>query len=177
MLGMRAGLVGISTAVYHDTGASEADELALALSSCAELLRRGSELGLEFSDLADAVIWTLPVAGRVFEAIAKLRAARLVWAKFSAAAGRSNSSLWIHATSSQRAWTRHGAWVNLLRGTVGSFAAAIGGADSIATAPFDGLCGPEGGTVDGLGRGSELGRRLAIDSQLILREESRLAAV
>ncbi|MCA9681823.1 MAG: hypothetical protein KC457_06485 [Myxococcales bacterium] len=82
--------------------------------------------------------------------------------------------LWIHATASQRTHTRYGPWVNLLRGTLGCFAAAVGGADSIATAPFDGLCGPEGGDADGLGRGSELGRRLALNTQLILREESHL---
>jgi methylmalonyl-CoA mutase len=169
VLGMRAGLLGISTAVYHDAGATEADELALALSSCAELLRRGTELGLEFADLADSVIWTLPIGGRPFETIAKLRAARVVWAKFGAAAGHPHAGLWIHATPPQRMWTRHGAWVNLLRGTVAGFAAAVGGADSVATAAFDSLCGGDGG--------SELGRRLAIDTQLILREESRLAAV
>jgi methylmalonyl-CoA mutase len=177
VLGMRAGLLGVSTAVYHDAGASDADELALALSSCAELLRHAQTLELELGDLANSILWTLPIAGRTFESIAKLRAARLVWAKFSAAAGMPHGSLWIHATSSQRTWTRHCAWVNLLRGTVGSFAAAVGGADSIATAAFDGLCGPEGASVDGLGRGSELGRRLALNTQLILREESQLARV
>lgn len=177
VLGMRAGLLGVSTTVYHDAGASEADELALALSSCAQWLRHGVAVGLEFRDLADSMTWTLAIGGRAFEDIAKLRAARIVWAKFSAAVGLPHASLWIHATSSQRMWTRCGAWVNLLRGTVGSFAAAIGGADSIATAAFDGLCGPEADAVDGLGRGSELGRRLALNTQLILREESQLARV
>jgi methylmalonyl-CoA mutase len=174
ILGMAPGLLGVSTCPYHDAGASEAEELALALSTCAELLRRGVGLGLELDDVLGAMIWTLPLAGRPFEAIAKLRAARVLWAKFTAAAGKADTSLWIHATSSQRIWTRHGPWVNLLRGTVGSFAAALGGADSIATAAFDGLCGPEGDEVDGLGRGSELGRRLALDTQVILREESQL---
>jgi methylmalonyl-CoA mutase len=177
VLGMRAGLLGVSTAVYHDAGASEADELALALSSCAELLRHAVALGLALGDLADSLIWTVPIGGRAFEDIAKLRAARIVWAKFSAAAGLPHSSLWIHATTGQRMHTRHGAYVNLLRGTVGAFAAAIGGADSIATAAFDGLCTPEADAVDGLGRGSELGRRLALNTQLILREESQLARV
>lgn len=57
--------------------------------------------------------------------------------------------------------------MNLLRGTIGSFAAAIGGADSIATAAFDSAWGSEP-------VGSELGRRLAINTQIILREESGL---
>lgn len=180
ILGMRTGLLGVSTCGYHDAGSSDAEELALALATCAELLRRGAGLGLEITDLANAMVWTLPIAGRPFEAIAKLRAARVLWAKFTSAAGYScptPSDLWIHATSSRRTWTRHGPWVNLLRGTVGSFAAALGGANSIATAAFDGLCGPEQDQVDGLGRGSEFGRRLALNTQLILREESHLGRV
>jgi methylmalonyl-CoA mutase len=176
VLGREVGLLGISTCVYHDAGASDADELALALASFAELLRRGVGLGLEAEDLASSQVWTLAIGGRPFEAIAKLRAARVCWAKLAAAAGLSPEQrrLWIHASASQRTWTRHGAWVNLLRGTVGTFAAALGGADSIATASFDGLCGPEADEPEGLGRGSELGRRLAIDTQVLLREESGL---
>lgn len=177
VLGMRAGVLGISTAVYHDAGASEADELALGLAGCAELLRRGEPLGLEFADLDGAMMWTLAVAGRPFEAIAKLRAARVLWAKFGAALGHGEAAPWIHARCSQRLWTRHAPWVNLLRGTVASFAAAVGGADSVATAPFDGLCGPEQDAADGLGRGSELGRRLAVNTQVMLREESGLDRV
>jgi len=178
MLGRTVGLIGVSTCAYHDAGASDVDELALALSTCAELIRRGASLGLEAEDLAASLIWTVAIAGRPFEAIAKLRAARLCWAKFATASGLVSEagahSLWIHASSSQRTWTRHAPWVNLLRGTVGSFAAALGGADSVATAAFDGLCGPEGAEADGLGRGSELGRRLALNTQLILREEAGL---
>jgi methylmalonyl-CoA mutase len=166
MLGRTVGLLGVSTCVYHDAGAGDAEELALALATCAELLRRGEGLGLEPADLAAGLIWTLAIAGRPFEAIAKLRAARLCWAKFASACGLApeQRKLWIHATGSQRTWTRHGPWVNLLRGTIGTFAAAVGGADSIATAAFDQLRGPA--------RGSELGHRLAIDTQVILREEA-----
>ncbi len=176
MLGRSVGLIGVSTAPYHDAGASDAEELALALSTCAELLRRGDELGLEAEDLGSGLIWTVAIAGRPFEAIAKLRAARLCWAKFAAACmlAPDKRRLWIHATPSQRIWTRYEPWLNLLRGTIGSFAAAVGGADSSATAAFDGLRGPERDALDGLGRGSELGRRLAIDTQVILREESGL---
>ena len=178
VLGMRAGLLGVSTRPYHDAGASDGYELGLALASCAELLRRGEAFELEIGDLVPAMVWTLPLSGRPFEAIAKLRAARVVWAKFCAAAGLGEpGSLWIHATSSRREWTRLGPWVNLLRGTVGSFAAAIGGADAVATGAFDGLCGPEGDAVADLGRGSELGRRLALNTQLILRQESHLDRV
>jgi methylmalonyl-CoA mutase len=174
MLGRTVGLIGVSTTAYHDAGAGDAEELALALSTCAELLRRGEALGLEPEDLASGLLWTVAVAGRPFEAIAKLRAARVCWAKFAAACGLApdQRALWIHATSSVRGWSRHSPWVNLLRGTIGSFAAAVGGADSIATASFDGLCGPEPEALEGLGRGSELGRRLAIDTQVILRKES-----
>lgn len=179
VLGMEAGLFGVSTVPYHDAGAGDADELALALAACAEVLRRCEGQGLEPGDLAPQLMWTLPLAGRPFEAIAKLRAARGLWARFAAACGLEGDdrAMWIHATSSTREWTRVGPWVNLLRGTIGTFAAAVGGADSIATAAFDGLCGPEGDAVVGTGRGSPQGRRLALNTQVILREESHLGRV
>ncbi len=179
VLGTSVGLVGVSTAPYHDAGASPATELALALSTCAELLRRAEGLGLDPVDLTPQLLWTLPVGGRPFEAIAKLRAARAVWARFAAACGLApeHRQIWIHVQPSRRTWTRVGPWLNLLRGTLASFAGAVGGADSVATGPFDGLCGPEGDAVAGFGRGSELGRRLALDTQVVLREESQLAQV
>ncbi|MFV8749813.1 methylmalonyl-CoA mutase family protein [Nannocystaceae bacterium ST9] len=179
-LGTRRGLLGISTAPYHDGGASEGEELALALASSVELIRRGEALGLEPADIAATLIWTLAIGPEPFPTIAKLRAARLVWTKLALACGLSEpGSPWIHATPSQRIWTRHAAWLNLLRGTTGCFAAAIGGADSIASAAFDGLCDRDLDDVEsaGLGRGSELGRRLAINTQVILRDESALDRV
>ena len=176
-LGTRRGLLGVSTAPYHDGGASDAEELALGLASVVELIRHGEALGLEPADIAATLIWTLAIGAEPFMAIAKLRAARLVWAKLALACGLSEPGTpWIHAQPSQRTWTRRAAWINLLRGTTGGFAAALGGADSIASAPFDGLCGPER-ELEGLGRGSELGRRLAINTQVILREESALDRV
>lgn len=178
-LGTRRGLLGISTAPYHDGGASDAEELALALASSVELMRRGQALGLEPADVAEPLIWTLAIGNEPFLAIAKLRAARLVWTKLALACGLAEPTMpWIRAVPSQRIWTQRAAWLNLLRGTTGCFAAAIGGADSIASAAFDGLCGPEGGSESaGLGRGSELGRRLAINTQRILRDESSLDRV
>ncbi len=179
-IGTRRGLLGISTMPYHDGGASDGEELALALASSVELIRRGESLGQEPADIAATLIWTLAIDPEPFMAIAKLRAARLVWTKLALACGLSDPSPpWIHALPSARTWTRRAAWLNLLRGTTGCFAAAIGGADSIGTAAFDGLCGPdwpdgELAELDGLGRGSELGRRLAINTQVILRDESAL---
>jgi methylmalonyl-CoA mutase len=169
VLGTRRGLLGISTARYHDGGASDGEELALALASTVELIRQGEALGLEPSDIAATLIWTLAIGPEPFLAIAKFRAARVLWTKLALALGLSEPGTpWIHAVPSQRMSTRCAAWLNVLRGTFGCFAGAIGGADSIATAPFDGACGPEG---------SELGRRLAINTQVILREESSLDRV
>lgn len=58
-------------------------------------------------------------------------------------------------------------WVNLLRVTAASMAAALGGADSLATLPYD----------DRLGEHGELGRRMARNTQLLLAEESNVARV
>ena len=65
--------------------------------------------------------------------------------------------------------SRYDPWVNLLRGTIACFAAGVGGADAITVEPYDLLVEP--GTV------SELGRRMARNTQIILIEESHLAKV
>lgn len=166
VLGTERGLLGFAGAVWHDAGASDADELALVLASAVELLRQGQAFELALADLLPRSVVTLAIGAEPFPAIAKLRAARLAWAKLALACGVSEGpSPWIHATPSRRMHTRRAPWNNLLRATHGCFAAALGGADSIATTPFDGE------------RGSELGRRLALNTQVILREESSLDRV
>ena len=63
--------------------------------------------------------------------------------------------------------SRRDPWVNLLRATIGCFAAAVGGADAITVLPFD----------SALGLPDDLGRRMARNTQAILHDESSLARV
>ncbi|MDQ1721049.1 MAG: methylmalonyl-CoA mutase, partial [Pseudonocardiales bacterium] len=63
--------------------------------------------------------------------------------------------------------SRRDPWVNMLRATIGCFAAAVGGADSITVTPFDAAIGLE----------DDFGRRIARNTQSILHDESSLARV
>src|SRR3546814_6503084 len=73
----------------------------------------------------------------------------------------------LHVTTAERAWAGRDAWVNMLRATVATFAAAVGGADSLTVLPY----------THALGLPDGFARRIARNTQLVLKEESHLARV
>ncbi len=99
--------------------------------------------------------------------IAKLRAARRLWARVQDALDLTSQPMKLHAVTSARMLTRYDAWVNMLRGTAACFAAATGGADVITVRAFnESFSVPE-----------ELGRRIARNTQIMAMEESGLGRV
>ena len=159
----------VDTSAYVESGASEVQELAVMLSTATAYLRAFAEAGLEIDEACNQIEVTLCVDTDVFTGIAKLRAARRVWASLAAACGASSSgqALQLHARSTERMMTRRDPWVNLLRVTSASFAAGLGGAASVTSLPFDAA----------LGEPEELGRRMARNTQVLLQEESNLGRV
>lgn len=105
----------------------------------------------------------------MFAEVARLRAARVVWATILEACGvdESERGLLLLARTSRRILTRRDPWTNLLRGTVASVAAALGGAARLVVEPLDAALGCPG----------TLGRRMARNTQLILRHEAQLHRV
>jgi methylmalonyl-CoA mutase len=99
--------------------------------------------------------------------IAKLRAVRLIHARFVEAFGLPPLKANVHAETSWRMMTRQGVHTNILRTTSAAFAAGISGADSITVLPF---------TV-AVGLPDAFARRVARNSQIILIEEAGLARV
>jgi methylmalonyl-CoA mutase cobalamin-binding domain/chain len=101
--------------------------------------------------------------------VAKLRAARWLWAKVVLSAGgeAGSAAMHIHCRTSQFTKSRLDPWVNMLRVTAECTAAVLGGAQSIATLPFDCI----------IGSPDELSRRVARNTQIVLREESHLGKV
>ncbi len=159
----------ISTVAHAEAGAGPALQVALALSQGVEKLREWTADGLSLETGAGALEFELAIGTELFLEIAKLRALRLAWSRLLAACGvapeaRSTS---IAARASARAWTARDPWVNLLRGTTTTFAAAVGGADSFTLLPFD-AC---------LGESDAEARRLAANTQAILAREAHLGAV
>jgi len=162
--------VAVDTQPYHAAGASETQDLALALSTGVAYLRALTAAGLTIDEAARQIAFTVPVGADQFIAIAKLRTLRRLWARVTEASGAAEPAQAIrhlHAITATRVLSQRDPWVNLLRTTVTTFAAGIGGADSVTTLPFDAALGVSDGFA----------RRIARNTQVILQEESSLIRV
>ena len=122
---------------------------------------------MSVEDAASRMLIRLSVGGNFFMEIAKLRAMRVLWAQVVRACGGSDEAarIHLHARSGLFNKTQFDPHVNMLRGTTEAFAAVVGGADSVHVAPYDAVLGQVP---------SEVGRRIARNTQIMLREESRL---
>lgn len=154
---------------YHDSGASAVQELAFTLAVAVEHLRQLETRGIEVEWSAPRVLFGLSVGSQFFMEVAKLRAARMLWARVVQASGGSEDAarMRLHVRSSSWNKTAFDPHTNILRATTEAFAAVLGGCDSLHVVPFD----------EPLGLPSELGRRIARNTQTILRDEVHLDAL
>ena len=157
----------VSTETWHDAGATAPQELGLAIATGLAYLRAMEEGGRAVEEAAGRLAFELQVGVDVFVEIAKLRAARRMWCRILEACGVSSPSMVLQARTAWRHLTRRDPWTNLLRGTVGAFAARVGGASFLSVRPFD----------EALGEPDRLGERMARNTRLILDEESHLDRV
>lgn len=164
---MRA--VCVSSEAFHDGGASTVQELAVSIATGVEYLRQLTDAGLSVDAAARQILFTHSISSDFFVQIAKLRAARWLWANVVVAAGCEPraGAMEIHARTSRFTKTQRDPWVNMLRATAECTAAVLGGAQSVATLPFDAAIGPP----------DELASRVARNTQVVLREEAHLDAV
>lgn len=168
--GAPAGMVRTMSAdgaVWHNAGATQAQELGLVLASATAQLRALSETGLAVESWAGFISLTLAAEADQFGTIAKARAIRALWSSVLDGADLPQTAVNLHMCSSYRMLTRNDPWVNLLRNTVAAFAAGIGGADSVCVLPH----------TQAVGLPDASARRLARNTQAILLEESSLAKV
>ena len=161
--------VCVSSEAFHDGGASTVQELAASIATGVEYLRQLTDAGLSVDEAARQILFTYSISSDFFVQIAKLRAARSLWANVVIAAGGEprSGAMEIHARTSRFTKTQRDPWVNMLRATAECTAAVLGGAQSVATLPFDVAIGPP----------DELAQRVARNTQVVLREESHLDAV
>jgi methylmalonyl-CoA mutase len=152
---------------WHDRGASEAEELAAIAAAFVTHLRALDAAGYPAEKAAGRIALALAADTDQFLTIAKFRAARLLVARILEASGVADRAVPIHGETAWRMMTALDPHTNILRATIAAFAAAIGGAGSIAVLPFDSIPGPA----------SPHARRLARNTQLLLIEEAHLARV
>lgn len=162
-----ATALSVEAQSIHEAGGSEAQELGVLMAGAVDLLRRLDAAGLSPEDAAPQILFRLVVDANYGIGIAKLRAARRLWASVQDALGLPAAPMKLHAVSSARMQTRYDAWVNMLRGTAACFAAATGGADIVTVHAFnESFSVPE-----------ELGRRIARNTQIMAMEESGLGRI
>ena len=161
--------VRVGTAPYHHAGATATQDIAFGMATAVEYLRAMTKAGLEVDAAARQILFSISLGTHHFLAIAKLRAARRLWAQIIAACGGSPAAgaMRIHARISKRVLTLRDPYVNLLRNTVACFAAGLGGADVITSVPFDSV----------VGQPDSLSRRIARNTVHILQEEGHLHRV
>ncbi|MFQ6328950.1 methylmalonyl-CoA mutase family protein [Nocardia sp. CWNU-33] len=164
--------ITVDGTVFHDAGASDAQELGAAVAAGVEYLRALTET----QDIADALgqlEFRFAATDDQFATIAKLRAARQLWARVAHVCGEpAFGGAPQHAVTSAAMMTQRDPWVNMLRTTLAAFGAGVGGADTVTVLPFDSAL-PAGE----LGVSKPFADRMARNTQLLLLEESRIGHV
>lgn len=163
--GFAGPFINVRGDVFHNAGASNAQELSGVLANMVHLLRWVEAAGGDLDRAGDWIAVTLSADVDQFATIAKMRAMRLLWKRMLDASGIPFKPLNLHAETSWRVMTRRDPHVNILRSTIAAFAAGVGGADSVSVLPFS----------SALGLPDAFARRVARNTQLILIEESGLA--
>ncbi len=151
---------------YANAGGSTVQELAFALATAVSYLRALQELGVDIHTGARSMQFAFSIGSDFFMEIARLRAARLLWAKIVQAFGGDADAqkMTLHGRSARWNKSLNDITVNLLRSTTEAFAAAIGGVDSLHVAPYDEEAAPP----------DNFSRRIARNTQVILQEEANL---
>jgi methylmalonyl-CoA mutase len=151
----------------HDAGGSEAQELAFTLAIAIAYLRMLEAGGITLDAARCAVTFRLAADADQFLTMAKFRALRLLWARIEQACGLAPKPIFIAAETAWRMLTQRDSDVNMLRATMATFAAGLGGANAITVLPH----------TLALGLPDPFARRVARNTQLVLLEESNLAKV
>ncbi|SEJ85841.1 methylmalonyl-CoA mutase [Propionispira arboris] len=152
--------------VYNNGGASAVQELGFMLATAIVYIRKLQEQGLDINRIAKNIAFSFALGSNFFMEIAKLRAAKVLWAQIVQSFGGDAESqkMVIHAKTGLFNKTTYDPYVNMLRTTTEAFSAAIGGIDSLETTPFD-AC---------MQLPDEFSRRIARNAQLILQNECNL---
>ncbi|MDR1448741.1 MAG: methylmalonyl-CoA mutase family protein [Propionibacteriaceae bacterium] len=154
---------------YDNAGAGDIDQVAYAVATGLEYVRALAAQGVDAAAAFGQILFRVTATADQFPTIARLRALRRLWARVGEVlkAPAADRGARQQAVTSWRVISRDDPWVNLLRGAIGAFAAAVGGAEAITVLPHD--------TVYGLP--TKTSRRLARNLQLLASEEAHLGKV
>ncbi len=163
----------VSISGYHmqEAGATCVQELAFTLADGIEYVRCARDAGLDVDAFAPRLSFFFAIGMNFFMEVAKLRAARLLWARLMRGIfdPRDPASLMLrtHCQTSGVSLTGQDPYNNIVRTAVEALAAVLGGTQSLHTNSFD----------EALALPGEFSARIARNTQLILREEAGLTGV
>lgn len=158
-------VITVNGTYFHNSGSSIVEELAFSLAQGVNYLTQLTERGLSINNVAPRMKFQFSVGSNYFMEIAKIRAARLLWAQIVKAYGPcsdSKAKMTIHSTTSKWNKTMYDASVNMLRTTTEAMSSVIGGSDSLTINPFNSV----------FEKTTEFSERIARNQQLLLKEES-----
>ena len=157
--------------VFNNSGSSIVQELGFSLAAGVEYLDKLTDAGMKIDEVAPKIRFHFATGSKYFMEIAKLRAARYLWAHIVKAYNPScdcKCKMNIHAETSEWNKTVYDPNVNMLRTQTETMSAVLGGVDSFTVHPFDDTfeCHP-----------SDVAERVARNQQLLLKEESHFAKI
>ncbi len=155
---------------FKNAGSSIVEELAFSLAQGAEYLTQLTERGADAEKVAKKIKFNFGVSANYFMEIAKLRSARLLWARLVKAYGvECDHAAYLYSNSETTTFnmTIYDAHVNLLRSQTETMSAALGGSDSITVLPFD----------IAFEKPDDFSERIARNQQILLKEEAHFNKV
>ena len=163
----------VSISGYHmlEAGATCTQELAYTLADGVEYVRAAIKTGLDVDSFAPRLSFFFGIGMNFFMEVAKLRAARLLWAelieKEFAPSNPQSLMLRTHCQTSGVSLTSQDPYNNIIRTTIEAMAAVLGGTQSLHTNSFD----------EALALPTPFSAKIARTTQLILKEESGITNV
>ena len=162
----------ISISGYHmqEAGATPVLEMAYTLADGIEYVRTGLKAGMKIDDFAPRLSFFWAVGMNHFMEIAKMRAARLIWADLLSQFEPQNpksSALRTHSQTSGWSLTEHEPFNNITRTTIEALSAALGGTQSLHTNALD----------EAIALPTDYSAKIARNTQIILQQESGITDV
>tara|TARA_B100000686_G_scaffold240186_1_gene248655 strand:+ start:6293 stop:8455 length:2163 start_codon:yes stop_codon:yes gene_type:complete len=158
----------ISISGYHmqEAGANQVQELAFTIADGIEYVRAAISKGLKVDDFAPRLSFFFAIGMNFFMEVAKLRAARWLWADLMQKHFKPNDGksmmLRTHCQTSGVSLTEQDPYNNVVRTTIEAMAAVMGGTQSLHTNAFD----------EAVALPTDFSARIARNTQLIINEET-----
>lgn len=162
--------ISISGYHMHEAGASAVQEIAYTIADGLEYVKSALDRGLDIDEFAPRLSFFWGIGMNFFMEIAKMRAARKLWAEeIKKYNPQKNSSLLLRTHCQTSGWSlaAQDPYNNVIRTTIEAMSAILGGTQSLHTNSFD----------EALGLPTDFSARIARNTQLILAEETHITEV